>query len=50
LLVAGTSLDAARFPRGRLDITGPDLAYRRLAIVNVAFRGPPDAGDRGWGR
>jgi hypothetical protein len=35
---------------GGLDITGPDLAYRRLAIVNVAFRGPPDAGDRGWGR
>ena len=26
----------------------PDLAYRRLAIVNVVFLGPPKAGDRGW--
>lgn len=26
----------------------PDLAYRRLAIVNVAYCGPPGAGDRGW--
>jgi glyoxylase-like metal-dependent hydrolase (beta-lactamase superfamily II) len=26
----------------------PDLAYRRLAIVNVIFYGPPAAGDRGW--
>lgn len=26
----------------------PDLAYRRLAIVNVAFFGRPGAGDRGW--
>jgi glyoxylase-like metal-dependent hydrolase (beta-lactamase superfamily II) len=26
----------------------PDLAFRRLGIVNVAFWGPPDAGDRGW--
>jgi glyoxylase-like metal-dependent hydrolase (beta-lactamase superfamily II) len=25
-----------------------DLAYRRLAIVNVIFFGPPGAGDRGW--
>ncbi len=25
-----------------------DLAYARLALVNVAFFGPPDAGDRGW--
>lgn len=25
-----------------------DLAYRRLAIVNVVFFGRPDAGDRGW--
>ena len=25
-----------------------DLAYTRLALVNVAFSGPPDAGDRGW--
>jgi len=25
-----------------------DLAYRRLAIVNVAFVGMPGAGDRGW--
>ena len=26
----------------------PDLAYRRLAIVNVVFVGRPDAGDRNW--
>lgn len=26
----------------------PDIAYQRLAIVNVAMVGPPDAGDRGW--
>lgn len=26
----------------------PDLAYRRLAIVNVVFFGTPGAGDRGW--
>ena len=26
----------------------PDLAYRRLSLVNVAFFGPAGAGDRGW--
>ena len=26
----------------------PDLAYRRLGIVNVAFHGQPGAGDRNW--
>ena len=26
----------------------PDLAYRRLAIVNVVYFGRPDAGDRQW--
>lgn len=26
----------------------PDIAYRRLGIVNVVFRGPPGAGDREW--
>jgi glyoxylase-like metal-dependent hydrolase (beta-lactamase superfamily II) len=26
----------------------PDLAYRRLAVVNVAFFGPPGGGDRRW--
>jgi hypothetical protein len=25
-----------------------DVAYRRLAIVNVAFIGPPGAGEREW--
>jgi len=25
-----------------------DLAYARLALVNVVFSGAPDAGDRGW--
>lgn len=26
----------------------PDLAYRRLALVNVVFFGKPGCGDRGW--
>lgn len=26
----------------------PDIAYRRLGIVNVVFLGPEGAGDRGW--
>ena len=26
----------------------PDVAYQRLAIVNVVFFGPPQTGDRGW--
>ena len=26
----------------------PDLAYLRIAIVNVLFFGPRDAGERGW--
>ena len=26
----------------------PELAYRRLAIVNIAFFGRSGAGDRGW--
>ena len=26
----------------------PDVSYKRLAIVNVAMIGAPDAGDRGW--
>src|SRR3954465_14101308 len=26
----------------------PDLAYRRLAIVNVVLYGKPKAGDRNW--
>lgn len=28
--------------------TGPDLAYQRLAIVNVIYYGAPGAGDRQW--
>ena len=32
---------------GTCDVT-PDLAYRRLGIVNVAFYGRPGAGDRNW--
>lgn len=26
----------------------PDLAFKRLAIVNMLFFGPPNAGDRNW--
>ncbi|GJD93575.1 MBL fold metallo-hydrolase [Methylobacterium iners] len=40
------SADAAR-DDGVHEIT-PDLAYRRLVLVNVVFYGPPNAGDRGW--
>ena len=44
---------AAAPPPGRPDTAGshavtPDLAYRRLAIVNVVLVGPEGAGDRGW--
>jgi glyoxylase-like metal-dependent hydrolase (beta-lactamase superfamily II) len=43
--------DDARRDDERDDSThevAPDLAYRRLAIVNVVFFGIPGAGDRGW--
>ncbi len=33
---------------GRARQVAADIAYRRLAMVNVVFLGPPDAGDRGW--
>jgi glyoxylase-like metal-dependent hydrolase (beta-lactamase superfamily II) len=45
-----SAVDAA-LDASRDDLTheiAPDLAYRRLAIVNVAFVGTPGAGDRGW--
>ena len=38
--------DAARDDATRE--VAPDLAYRRLGIVNVAFYGRPEAGDRQW--
>ena len=39
-------IDAAR--HDHTHEVAPDLAYRRLGIVNVVFVGPPRAGDRGW--
>ena len=39
-------LDAARNDRTHEIV--PDVAYRRLAIVNVVFVGPARAGDREW--
>ena len=33
---------------GRSREVAGDIAYRRLAMVNVVFLGPPGAGDRGW--
>ncbi|WP_134724645.1 MBL fold metallo-hydrolase [Paracoccus luteus] len=39
-------LDAAR--RDHTHEVAPDLAYRRLGIVNVVFVGPAGAGDREW--
>lgn len=38
----------AAIREGKVEIVAPDLAYRRLAIVNVVFFGLPGAGDRGW--
>lgn len=32
----------------RAHAVAPDLAYRRIVMVNVVFVGLPDAGDRGW--
>jgi glyoxylase-like metal-dependent hydrolase (beta-lactamase superfamily II) len=40
------ALDAARNDKTHEVL--PDLAYRRLGIVNVVFFGPSKAGDRGW--
>ncbi|WP_342641523.1 MBL fold metallo-hydrolase [Rhodoligotrophos ferricapiens] len=40
------ALDAAR--RDKTHEIAPDLAYRRLGIVNVIFSGMPAAGDRRW--
>jgi glyoxylase-like metal-dependent hydrolase (beta-lactamase superfamily II) len=40
------ALDAARDDKTHEVL--PDLAYRRLGIVNVIFFGPSKAGDRGW--
>lgn len=39
-------IDAAR--DDHTQEVAPDLAYRRLGIVNVVFWGMPGAGDRGW--
>lgn len=40
------ALDAAR--GDSTHEVAPDIAYRRLGIVNVVFIGPSGAGDRGW--
>ena len=48
---ANTRADDPREDAERNDSTHeitPDLAYRRLAMVNVVFVGRRDAGDRGW--
>lgn len=50
-LEAGNRADNPVDDRERDDGThevAPDLAYRRLAIVNVVFYGSPGAGDREW--
>lgn len=39
-------LDAAR--NDHTHEIAPDIAYRRLGIVNVVYIGPPGAGDRRW--
>lgn len=45
-VAASPEMDAAR--GDRTTEVAPDLAYRRLGIVNVVFVGPPGAPDRGW--
>jgi glyoxylase-like metal-dependent hydrolase (beta-lactamase superfamily II) len=44
--------DAARASENLEDASvhevAPDLAYRRLTLVNVVFYGLPDTGDRNW--
>lgn len=35
-------------PAGGVHAVARDIGYRRLAIVNVVFLGPPGAGDRAW--
>lgn len=40
------ALDAARNDKTREVL--PDIAYRRLGIVNIVFAGPSVGGDRGW--
>lgn len=45
-VAADPVLDAARGDHAHE--VAPDLAYRRLGIVNVAFWGAPGAGDRAW--
>jgi glyoxylase-like metal-dependent hydrolase (beta-lactamase superfamily II) len=44
--VSGRAVRAGH--RGRARAVARDVAYRRLAMVNVAFLGPEGAGDRGW--
>ncbi len=39
---------SAAIDAGGLHLVGTDLAVKRLAIVNVVFVGPKEAGDRGW--
>jgi glyoxylase-like metal-dependent hydrolase (beta-lactamase superfamily II) len=41
-------LSSAALADAREGAVAPDLAYRRLAIVNVVFAGAPGAGDRNW--
>ena len=43
------SEDAVALASGdAVSVVAGDLAYKRLAIVNVVLVGAPDAGDRGW--
>jgi hypothetical protein len=38
--------EAAPHPDDGTQVIAPDLAYRRLPLVNVIFFGQPKAGDR----
>src|SRR6476620_5988612 len=39
---------AEKTPDGGIQEVAPDLAYQRLAIVNVVYFGAPNAADRKW--
>lgn len=47
-LVPGAAAEQGAAPHDVATELAPDVAYLRTAIVNVAFLGAPDAGDRGW--
>lgn len=48
IFVDSTEIAAPKVSADRTHVVAPDLAYKRLAIVNVVFFGKPMARDRSW--